>query len=358
MTRDYSNFLPNSNKKTSSPRPLTILEKLGWQAFFAQQVDIEEIEKTPPVRITEIHRNSLHVLGENIDTLIPVGPDATVGDWLLYNSDAPNTSRVLERKSIFKRRAAGTAWDEQLIAANIDTAFIVTSCNQDFNIARLERYIALALEADVTPVVILTKSDLSDEVDTYIEQAQSISRNVSVIALDARREEPQEKLAQWCTPKQTVVFLGSSGVGKSTLTKALTRNSDIATQSIREEDAKGRHTTTSRQLHIAPDGFTIMDTPGMREIQLTDVASGVNDLFSDLLELSFQCKFRDCKHETEPGCAINAALENKTIDADRVARWKKLIAEEEFNSSTLAQRKSKDKALGKLIKQVKKSGRK
>ena len=358
MTRDYSKFLPITTANKSSERPLKILEKLGWQPFFSQQVSAEDLEKSPPVRITEIHRNSLHVLGEEIDTLIPVGPDVTVGDWLLYDQEAPNTSRVLERKSVFKRRAAGTAWDEQLIAANIDTAFIVTSCNQDFNIARLERYIALALEADVTPVIVLTKSDLSDDVDDYVERAQSISKDVSVVALDARNDEPIDKLSYWCTPKQTVVFLGSSGVGKSTLTKALTHKSDIATQGIREEDAKGRHTTTSRQLHIAPGDFTIMDTPGMREIQLTDVTAGVNDLFSDLQDLSFQCKFRDCKHETEPDCAINAALEIGAIDLNRVARWKKLLAEEEFNSSTLAQRKSKDKSLGKLIKQVKKNSRK
>ncbi len=358
MTRDYSQFLPNQSKAQKTEHKLSTLDILGWQPFFAQQVSAEEILETPPVRIIEIHRNSLHVLGEDIDTLIPSGPDATVGDWLLYNPKLPNSSKVLERKSVFQRRAAGTAWDLQLIAANVDTAFIVSSCNQDFNIARLERYIALALEAEVTPVIILTKIDLCEDATPYIEQAQSISDLVTVVTLDARGDEPQQKLAQWCRPRQTLVFLGSSGVGKSTLTNALAGKSDIATQAVREDDDKGRHTTTTRQLHMSPQGFTILDTPGMREIQLTDAAAGVSDLFSDYQEIAHQCRFRDCKHETEPGCAIQAALETEEIDSVRVARWKKLVAEEQFNSSTLAQRKSKDKSLGKLIKQVKKNSRK
>ncbi len=358
MTPDYQQFLPPNSDNDRTKPILSALEKIGWQAYFAQQVSLDELRETPPVRVTQVHRSGLHVSGEEIDTTIPPRLDATVGDWLLYNRACPDESRVLERKSLFKRRAPGTERRIQLIAANIDTAFIVSSCNQDFNVARLERYIALAFEADATPVIVLTKLDLCKTPDRYIEEARAISDLVSVVALDARGEETRSKLAAWCKPGHTLAFLGSSGVGKSTLTNALSGAQAIETQSIREDDAKGRHTTTHRQLHIMPAGYAILDSPGMRELQLTDVASGVETLFSDLHDLSRQCRFRDCKHEIEPGCALLAALEKGTIDRKRLARWNKLTAEDRLNSSSLAERRAGDKALGKTIRVIKKGNRK
>ena len=282
--------------------------------------------------------------------MIPPGPDATVGDWLMFDKENPRNSRVLDRKSIVKRRAAGRERQVQLIAANIDTAFIVTSCNQDFNVARLERYIALAMESDITPVVVLTKIDLCDSPEPFVDDAKSISDEVVVVALDARSAQPATLLAPWCRPGQTVAFLGSSGVGKSTLTNSLSGGNDIETQGIREGDDKGRHTTTHRELHFVQDGYAILDTPGMRELQLTDVAGGIEHLFADFQELATQCKFNDCAHETEPGCAILAAVESGDIDPSRLQRWKKLAAEDKFNSESLAQRKAKGKSLAKLIK--------
>jgi ribosome biogenesis GTPase len=259
---------------------------------------------------------------------------------------------VLERLSLLKRRAPGTDRQIQLIAANIDTVFVVSSCNQDFNIARLERYIALAFEAGIAPVIVLTKSDLATDPESYVGQAQAISKAVPVVTLDARGEEPGEKLTDWCKPGRTVAFLGSSGVGKSTLTNALSGTQDIATQTIREDDAKGRHTTTHRQLHAVPGGCLVLDTPGMRELQLTDAAAGINDLFSDLIKLASRCRFTDCRHETEPGCAVQAALEDGSLEAGRLARWRKLKAEEAFNSASLAERRSKDRAFGKMVRSV------
>ncbi|WP_323785566.1 ribosome small subunit-dependent GTPase A [Thalassovita sp.] len=358
MTRDYSKFLPFDAKNGTPTRQFTILETLGWQPYFAQQISVDELAATPPVRIVEVHRNALHIIGDNIDQTIPPLPDVTVGDWLLLNSANPHSSRALERKSLVKRRAPGTDRQIQLIAANIDTAFIVSSCNQDFNVARLERYIALALEAEITPVIVLTKADLATATQAYIEEAKAISELVPVIALDARGDEPTGKLAQWCKPGKTVAFLGSSGVGKSTLTNALIGTRSIATQAIREDDDKGRHTTTRRHLHIVPGGCLVLDTPGMRELQLTDAASGIEDLFADLHELSTRCRFNDCQHREEPGCAILAAIEDGTINEGRLARWRKLMAEDAFNSSSLAERKSKDKQLGKMIRQFKKQNRK
>ncbi len=210
----------------------------------------------------------------------------------------------------------------------------------------------------MAPVIVLTKTDLSETPDQYVDAAVAISGRVPVVVLDARGEEPKQKLAQWCRPGQTVAFLGSSGVGKSTLTNALSGTQSIETRAIREDDAKGRHTTRSRQLHILPDGCAVLDTPGMRELQLTDTETGVADVFADLHELATQCRFNDCQHETEPGCAVLAALKTGDIDTARLARWRKLVAEDKHNSASLAQRKSKDKTLGKLIRQVQKQKKK
>ncbi len=333
------------------------IETLGWQPCFAQQISLEELTETPPVRVIEVHRSGLHVVGNDIDTTIAPISKVTVGDWLLYDAQDSGASRVLERKSLLKRRAPGTERVAQLIAANIDTAFIVTSCNQDFNVARLERYIALILEAEITPVIILTKSDLAVSAAEYLAQAQAISELVQVVVLDARGDEPKVKLAPWCVPGKTVAFLGSSGVGKSTLTNALTGTQLIETQAIREDDDKGRHTTTRRQLHVVPGGCVVLDTPGMRELQLTDVAAGIENLFADLHSLAGQCKFNDCAHDAEPGCAVLKALDEGAIDAARLGRWRKLMAEEEFNSASLSERKSKDKAFGKTVRMIQKQSK-
>lgn len=352
MTRDYSQFLPLRTAAAEPRPPLSTLDALGWRSFFAQQTHVDELAETPPVRIVEVHRNGLRVLGDGIDRTIPPGPDATIGDWLLLDSERPGASRVLERTSLIKRRAPGTGRKEQLIAANIDIAFIVTSCNDDFNVARLERYVALALEADITPVIVLTKTDLCPSHRHYLKAAGELSRSVAVVALDARGEEPKTRLADWCTPGATVACLGSSGVGKSTLANALMGTSSIKTQSIREDDAKGRHTTTRRQLHPMPNGCLMLDTPGMRELQLTDAASGIDDVFADIHRLSTRCRFNDCRHETEPGCAVQKALEAGEIDAARVQRWRKLKAEDAFNSASLAERRAKDKAFGKMVREI------
>lgn len=358
MTRDYSQFFSSSAKIGGLERPHSTIDELGWQPFFAQQVGIDEMAQMPPVRIIEVHRSALQVLGNDIDEILPFRPDVTVGDWLLLDRSRPGSSRRLERKSLLKRRAPGRDRQEQLIAANIDTAFIVSSCNQDFNIARLERYVALAFEAKISPVILLTKADLTSEAEDYVARARAISDLVPVVPLDARGAQPRTDLAQWCGPGETVAFLGSSGVGKSTLTNALAGSERIRTQEIREDDAKGRHTTTRRQLHRVPGGCLVLDTPGMRELQLTDAASGIEDLFADLHELSGQCRFSDCQHATEPGCAVLRAVESGEIDEPRLRRWRKLKAEEALNSASLAERRSRDKAFGKMVRQVVKQKRK
>lgn len=355
MVRDYSAFLPGS-AASPSDRGASTLQALGWRPFFAQQIDAAALSETPPVRVMAVHRSGLQVAGEGIDEMLPAGIDATVGDWLLLDRTLPKASRVLERVSLVKRRAAGHDRQVQLIAANIDTLFVVTSCNQDFNTARLERYLALAFDAGIEPVIVLTKNDLAEDPASYAERARAISERVTVVALDARGEAPARLLADWCRPGRTVAFVGSSGVGKSTLTNALSGahpgGPQIATQAIREDDAKGRHTTTHRELHAVPGGCLLLDTPGMRELQLTDAAAGIAELFEDIEDLAAACRFRDCGHDTEPGCAVQAALADGRLDPPRVARWRKLRAEDAFNSASLAQRREKDRAFGKMVRGV------
>jgi ribosome biogenesis GTPase len=352
MPRDYSAFRPGSARAGRTGRDPTTLESLGWGPFFAQQIGVETLAATPPVRVVAVNRGGLHVVGDGIDELIPPRADATVGDWLLLDRAQSRASLILDRKSLVKRRAPGTNRQVQLIAANIDTAFAVTSCNQDFNVARLERYVALAFEACIEPVIVLTKTDLATDPHAFVDMARTVSHRVMVVALDARGDEPTSKLAEWCKPGQTIAFLGSSGVGKSTLTNALAGTDAIATQAIREDDAKGRHTTTHRELHLIPGGCLVLDTPGMRELQLTDAASGIADVFADIEALAAHCRFSDCRHETEPGCTIRDAIEEDRLDPARLARWRKLQAEDAFNSATLAERRTMDRAFGKRVRQA------
>ena len=352
MDRDDTPELQsNAHTGASNGNPAT-LEALGWSSFFADQARAETLSDTPPARVVAVHRSGLQVIGVGIDEIIPPRADATVGDWLLLDRAQPRASRVLSRKSLIKRRAPGKNRQVQLIAANIDTAFVVTSCNPNFNIARLERYVALAFEAEVMPVIVLTKADLATNPQCWIDKARTVSDRVPVVALDARGDEPAAVLSSWCRPGRTVAFLGSSGVGKSTLANALAGADVIATQAIREDDAKGRHTTTRRELYFVPGGCLVLDTPGMRELQLTGAASGIADTFEDIQALSAQCRFGNCQHESEPGCAVREAIEGGALDPGRLRRWRKLRAEDTFNSASLAERRTRDKAFGKMVRKV------
>jgi ribosome biogenesis GTPase len=259
--------------------------------------------------------------------------------------------RVLTRKSLFKRKAAGTDHRIQLLAANVDTVLIVSSCNQDFNPARIERYLALAREAEVEPVVILTKADLADDPADYVRQASRLAPGLLVETFDARESVVVERLAPWLKPGQTLALMGSSGVGKSTLVNTLS-GSALDTQGIREDDAKGRHTTTARSLYRLAGGAWLVDMPGMRELQLADAEAGIDDLFGDIVALERQCRFSDCSHTNEPGCAVREAIAEGTLEPERLARFHKLQREDALNSATLAQRRAKSRAFGKMAKAV------
>lgn len=282
-----------------------------------------------------------------------VTPDETglyaVGDWVL--TDGPKVTRRLERTTEIARRAAGPQGGRQLIAANVDTLAIVTSCNDDFNVARLERYLAMSASAGCLPLIVLTKADMTDDPKSYVRRAEALSPLVTAIAINAHDEA--DLLAPWCKNGQTLALVGSSGVGKTTLQNHLT-GVQALTQDIREDDAKGRHTTTSRALRPTLAGGWLIDTPGMRELALSDASDGIDAVFSDVTDLLGQCKFNDCAHQSEPGCAIQAAIAAGDLDPDRLDRWRKLLREDEINTQSIAQARARGKSMQKMYNEGKK----
>jgi ribosome biogenesis GTPase len=330
------------------------LAALGWSNHFQSQLGGDDAGLAA-VRVTNVHRNALEVAGADaLHSVLPIAPEdggpATIGDWLLVDASG-RVVRVLERKTVFRRRAAGTGRQAQLIAANVDTLFVVSSCNHDFNIARLERYLALARDAGVTPVVVLTKADLADDVGNYAGRAARLLPGLLVEPLDARSAEEVSVLRPWCALGQTVALVGSSGVGKSTLVNALT-GSEQETAAIREDDSRGRHTTTGRTMHRLAAGGWLIDTPGMRELQLVDAEGGIDEVFADVVAIAHTCRFADCQHDREPGCAVRAALESCELAADRFARYRKLAREDRHNSEELHERHARERVFGKHVRDI------
>ncbi len=313
-------------------------------------------------RVLRVHRNRIEVVHVDGREAIPLaGKSAalriTVGDWVLVDQEGPRVSALLDRFGLFQRKAAGTSGEIQLIAANVDTLFVVTSANRDFNIARLERYLAIAHDAGAFPVIVITKADTVESVDEIVAAAAELSPAIVVEALDARCAESVEVLRPWCEPGQTVALLGSSGVGKSTLISTLA-GVELATQAARDDDQRGRHTTTGRSMYRLSHGGWLIDTPGMRELQLVDVGDALDDVFRDVADLAAKCRFTDCSHEAEPGCAVQSAIEVGILDAERLRRYRKLQSEDRRNTETLAERRSRDKSLGKMYRTIQSGKRK
>lgn len=314
------------------------LTALGWSTFFDDQLEPEETGLAR-MRIATVHRARMTAESMSgpvrLDLPAQTNPaDYAVGDWILAEPGSRMLVRRLHRKTVLQRRTEGGRIP-QLIAANVDTLFIVSSCNDDLNPARLERYLALANEAGTTPVIVLTKADQVVDAGPWRDQAAALQRRLDVVTLNAKAPETALALARWCAAGQTVALVGSSGVGKSSLLNTLAAKTPEEAQptgSIREADAKGRHTTTSRSLHRIAGGGWVIDTPGIRSLHVSDIAAGLDLLFAEIAELAPACRFRDCTHAHEPGCAVQAAVTAGTLDQVRVERWRKLLEENRSNT--------------------------
>ncbi|MCG7874492.1 MAG: ribosome small subunit-dependent GTPase A [Candidatus Thiodiazotropha lotti] len=336
------------------------LHQLGWSPSFQQQLALEELETFTIGRVIAQHRSRLEVETEAGITPLSIThsmPAMTVGDWLLLEREN-HFHRMLDRLTLFARKAAGSKVETQLIAANVDTLFIVSSLNEEFNLNRIERYLAIAAEAGVEPVVVLSKADLCQDPESYVQQIQAVDPMLSVVPVNGQQSDSVIKLNLWCTTGRTVALLGSSGVGKSTLVNTLLGDNHQATQGIRLDDSKGRHTTTGRSLHFIPSGGILIDTPGMRELQLYDCEQGIEESFSDITSLAQQCRFSDCAHQGEPGCAVVSAIEQGELDQRRLVNYRKLMREQQQNSATIAQKRARDRALGRFYRSTLKASQK
>ncbi|MBB6464408.1 ribosome biogenesis GTPase [Aminobacter lissarensis] len=319
------------DKEMALTQPIhqAVLIGLGWSSFFGDQVGEDEAGLVP-VRISHIHRARMSGQSFNgaVDLILPANSasgDYAVGDFVLAEPGDFLVRRRLARHSLLTRRMADGS--TQLSGANIDTLFIVTSCNGDFNVPRLERYLAMAGQAEIAPVLVLTKADTADDAALFLAQAAELARDLPVVVVDPRRPDAMTKLQSWFGLGKTVALTGSSGVGKSTLVNTLAASGGATVQltgAIRDHDSTGRHTTTARSLHPVEGGGWVLDSPGIRTLHLGEMAEGLDVVFAEIIELATQCKFNDCTHSHEPSCAVLAALARGSIDAKRFSRWRKL----------------------------------
>jgi ribosome biogenesis GTPase len=318
------------------------LTSLGWTAAHAQAFAEHEAEGLLPARVALEHTHIYRVFTASGEWLARVSGrlrhHATarvdfpaVGDWVAIEPAAEGADArivaVLPRKSRFSRRAAGDATEEQIVAANIDTVFLVSGLDGDYNLRRIERYLLVAWDSGATPVVVLNKADLVEDMAGVIREVEAIAANVRVHAVSCRRPESLDPLRAYLEHGQTGALLGSSGVGKSSIVNQLIGHDLRPTREVRASDSRGRHASTSRQLVMLPDGGVLIDTPGMRELQLWDSGEATAGSFEDIEEHAANCRFRDCQHRSEPGCAVRAAVEGGDLPAIRLESYHKLQGE-------------------------------
>ena len=320
------------------------LHALGWTPFFDAQFQPYQASGLAPARVMEEQRHSFRIATapdvlHQAELTGKLRRDASLGsrirpctgDWVAaalpeHHGGLALIHHVLERRTCFSRQEAGTRTAEQVVAANVDTVFLVQSLNQNFNVRRIERYLALLWESGAEPVVVLSKADLCADPAPQIGEAERAARGVSVLTVSAMRDGGVEPLRPYLAAGRTVALVGSSGVGKSTLVNALVGKEVMDVQGIRE-DGRGRHTTTSRHLVALPSGGLLLDTPGMRTVLLWAGEEGIARTFDDVDAVAKRCRFRDCTHRSEPGCAVREALESGELDRDRMRSYEKLERE-------------------------------
>lgn len=345
------------------------LEDLGFNRWFQDQWTSRRTEETVPARVTAVDRDHWTVCDADGEVLADIAgrlrytaDDSLsypcVGDWVLVQLANQRQLAIihdlLPRKSLLRRKAPFRTIDYQPIAANVDVAFLVQSCDANFNLRRLERYLVMVLEAGIEPVILLTKSDLmpGGEVQGLVDGVREANIQAEVQVLSSRTGEGIEGFRRSLTARRTYCLLGSSGVGKSTLVNLLLGVEAFATAPVRAYDGKGRHTTARRQLAILEGGALLIDTPGMRELGAMGVGEGIEAGFADLTALAGQCRFNDCTHRQEVGCAVRAAVERGEIDAGRYESFLKLSRESDYLEATYAERRRRDRAFGRHIRRV------
>ena len=274
-----------------------------------------------------------------------------VGDYVMaeLSGDTAVIHAILPRKSVFLRKAAGSAKTEQVVAANIDTVFICMALNNDFNLRRLERYLTVAWDSGAAPVVLLTKKDLCDDLPAKLAQVESVAMGVEILTVSVLEEDGCRVIDPYLTERKTLAFVGSSGVGKSTLINAILGEDRLKTNGLRNDD-RGRHTTTHRELFVLPGGAMVIDTPGMRELGMWEAGEGLSSSFADIEALAARCRFKDCTHRSEPGCAVRTAIKQGELEEARFLSYVKLKTENAYtedSESYLAAKKEKFKKIAK-----------
>lgn len=350
------------------------LKHLGYNEWFESQLDQGQASKHDIARVVSVHKDSYtlsigegEVFAELSGNLMysagSVMDLPTTGDWV-YADFYDNNSHsmiygVLPRTTLLKRKAAGKKVEFQLVAANVDVAFIVQSLNENFNLRRLERYLVMVNEAGIRPVILLSKCDLVStvEIEVIKREIMAIAPDVEIIEFSSVNNQNISMLIDSLKPELTYCLLGSSGVGKTTLLNRILGGDEFKTQSVSKIESKGRHTTTSRQLVLLNGGAIILDTPGMRELGGISVDDGLDETFADILGLSELCKFGNCSHTNEQECAILSAIESGELQVSRYQNYLRMKKESEFNEMSYLDKKTKDKNLGKMIKSVMKHQR-
>jgi ribosome biogenesis GTPase len=327
---------------------------LGWKPFFQEQLDREATNDCFPGRISLIHRSHCVVWSAKGEHLADIKSfhepkNLAVGDWVLLPNEGDKRIRLLERQNELSRKAAARKADTQLMAANVDTLFIVSACDRDFAESRIERYLALSAEIDIKPIIVLTKADLADDVEPFKRSACALQHGISVECVDARNAEHLTTLKSLCGIGQTVALVGASGVGKSTLINTLA-DAGQRTCEVSGFDGKGRHTTTARSLHLLHNGGVLIDTPGMRELELGVCEKGIETVFADVSSHLGRCKFANCSHQNEPGCVMRAAIDAGELDIERWRRYQTLQHEQILFKQAVARKLLKGRRRGRQHK--------